>query len=115
MEQTAEEIAEQEAQRQAAKDRDTYNKARTAEQVYKAQILELELKAKRGEYRPAAEVRKGIQKIAEVLKKGLEAIPDSVSDQLAGMTDENEIHALLRNRMSEVLKEIGDACRALAS
>lgn len=82
-----------------------------ARELVKLQIDNEKLKETRGETVPAAEQVKQGRKLASVVISGMYNIPDRISDELAGMSEPHEIHALL---LQEIDRAVSDLRKAYA-
>lgn len=80
-----------------------------ARELVKLQIDNEKLKEVRGETAPVAQMRSDGAKLAATVISGLYNIPDRASDDLAGMSDPNEIHKYLLREIDVAVNELRKA------
>lgn len=80
-----------------------------ARELVKLQIDNEKLKEVRGLSVSAAEVEKQGTNLAAIVISGLYAIPDRISDELAGMSDPNAIQNLLLEEIDRAISELRKA------
>lgn len=85
-----------------------YKKAKTATEVYRAKMAQLEYSIKAGEYIPAAQVKADAYKIARRVRDSLMAVPDRVSAELVSMDDPRKISIYIKEQIALSLKDLGD-------
>lgn len=85
-----------------------YNKARAEREVARAEKEQLELEKLKGSLVSIEEVRRDANQIGALLKKALFSIPDRISCELSGMTDQQEIFVLLRNELREAMETVAE-------
>lgn len=77
-----------------------------AREMVKLQIDSLKLKEAQGELVSRAEQEKLGHDLASGLISDLYNLPERLSDELAGMTDPNNIHALMTKEIDNMVKQI---------
>ncbi|MEW5729879.1 MAG: hypothetical protein AB1918_18765 [Pseudomonadota bacterium] len=83
----------------------TFQKARTAREAYQAQLAKIELDKQRARLVDKAEVERQAFETGRLTRDRILALVPQIAGQLASMTDEREIAALLRERLKDVLLE----------
>lgn len=83
-----------------------YHKARAAREVYEARLSKLEFEEKSGKLIDAEKVKRQAFEIARITRDAVLSIPDRISAELAGITDQAAIHSLLTKELSNALQEI---------
>lgn len=81
-----------------------YAQARALREINEAKLAKLKYERESGKLVDADEVRAEAHKLATAVIAGLYNIPDRVSDQIAGMTDGNEIQALLTQEIENAIE-----------
>lgn len=77
-----------------------------ARELVKLQIDNEKLKSVRGETTSTAGVTDQGRKLASTVISALYTIPDRISDELAGMSDPNEIHAFLLREFDQAVEDL---------
>lgn len=77
-----------------------------ARELTKLKLDQLKLKKEEGELVSAAEVEKNGYAIASMVIQGLYNIPDRIADELAGMSDPNEIHQLILSEIDSAVQQL---------
>lgn len=82
--------------------------ARRAQAVYKAKILELEMKQKQGSLVDKQQVYKGLFVAGQEIRSAMQSIPDRVIDNILAARSRNEAHAILSNAIADALEKLAD-------
>ena len=56
------------------------------------------------------DVKRDTSELAAIIKSGLLNIPDRLAAELAGMTDQYEIHATLTREINDAISELNRTC-----
>lgn len=83
-----------------------YHKARGVREVYEAQLAKLEFEEKSKKLIDAEKVKRQAFEIGRITRDSILSIPDRVSAELAGITDQATIHSLLTKELTNALQEI---------
>ena len=83
-----------------------YWKARLKFEENRARILELEREEKEQSLIPAEEVRKTLFTKGRMLRDAFLNIPDRVAAELAGISDERQIHKILTREITDCLADL---------
>ena len=94
-------------------DEDYWNAQRRKE-IALADLREMEVKQKRGELIESDEVSLRWATICTTIRDGMLSLPSKLSDRLAAMTNEREIHSLLRIEIRAELTRISGELAASA-
>lgn len=82
--------------------------ARTASAVYKAKILELEMKQKQGVLVERDQVYKALFVAGQEVRTSLLAIPDRFIDNILASHSRNEAHKLLYDAIADALEQLSE-------
>lgn len=85
-----------------------YAKSRLQNEIEKGKLLKLERAEKEQSLIPAEEVRKTLFTKGRVLRDALLNVPDRVSAELAGISDEKQIHKILTREITDCLEELSN-------
>lgn len=85
-----------------------FKKAKTAGEVYKAKLIQLEYQIKSGDFISAEQVKGEAYKIGRRVRDSLMAVPERVSAELVSMDDPREISIYLKEQIALALKDLGD-------
>jgi len=80
--------------------------ARAKREHHEAEIAEMKARQLARELTDAAKVRNALTDASAQLRMGLERIPDRIAPQVASMTDEAAINALLEAEIAQVLSDM---------
>jgi hypothetical protein len=94
-------------------DEDYWNAQRRKE-IALADLREIEVKQKRGELIPAAEVEVEWATVCTTIRDGMLSLPSKLSDRLAPITNPQEIGAILRSEIRAELTRISKDLDAAA-
>jgi hypothetical protein len=83
-------------------------KTRIKNEVEKGKMLEIEAKAKTGQYVDAREVEKQAFHVARTVRDSLQNIPDRVSSLLASISDANQIYEILSKEIRLALEGLAE-------
>ncbi len=78
------------------------------EAAARAELREIELAERKRDLIPVAEVRDTAAELGTVLRATLENLPDQLAAELAAITDEEKIRALLRDHIETALTQLAD-------
>ena len=91
----------------AAKTADTsLAQARRAQAVYKAKILELEMKQRQGRLIDRDQVYKALFVAGQEVRTAMQAIPDRLIDNILASRTRNEAHKILADAIADALEQI---------
>ena len=82
--------------------------ARRAQAVYKAKILELQMKEKQGSLVDKQFVYKTLFEAGQEVRSALQAIPDRVIDNILAARSRNDAHKILFDAISDALEQLSD-------
>lgn len=82
--------------------------AKRAQAVYKAKILELEMKAKQGSLVDRDQVYKALFAAGQEVRSSLQGIPDRFIDNILAARSRNEAHLILANAIADALDKLAD-------
>lgn len=85
--------------------------ARRAQAVFKAKILELEMKQKQGALVDAKQVYASLFDAGKEIRSALERIPDRVIDSVLAASTRSEAHLILSNEINATLHALQDILR----
>lgn len=83
-----------------------YFKSRAMRESYEAELAKLEFEEKSGKLIDADKVRRQAFEIARITRDAVLSIPDRISAELAGITDQATIHSILTKELNNSLQEI---------
>jgi phage terminase Nu1 subunit (DNA packaging protein) len=83
-------------------------KTRIKNEVEKGKMLEIEAKAKTGQYVDARDVEKQAFHVARTVRDSLQNIPDRVSSLLASISDANQIYEILSKEIRLALEGLAE-------
>jgi phage terminase Nu1 subunit (DNA packaging protein) len=83
-------------------------KTRIKNEVEKGKMLEIEAKAKTGQYVDARDVERQAFHVARTVRDSLQNIPDRVSSLLASISDANQIYDVLSKEIRLALESLAD-------
>jgi phage terminase Nu1 subunit (DNA packaging protein) len=86
-------------------------KTRIKNEVERGKMLEIEAKAKTGQYVDAKDVEKQAFQTARTVRDSLQNIPDRVSSLLASISDANQIYDVLSKEIRQVLEDLAEGLR----
>lgn len=107
-------VARERASREAAPGRpvnphvETFNKARTAEQVMKARKAELDYNVKSGRYVEREKIKRSSFEAGKVFAAQCNNFPNRVAPLIAGLKDVRAVHEVLTAEISKLVQEIRD-------
>jgi phage terminase Nu1 subunit (DNA packaging protein) len=81
-------------------------KTRIKNEVEKGKMLEIEAKAKTGQYVDAKDVEKQAFHVARTVRDSLQNIPDRVSSLLASISDANQVYEVLSKEIRLALESL---------
>lgn len=84
----------------------SYADARAKRERYQAELARLEFEEKSGKLVDAIEVERKGRKLASAVISALYTIPDRISDEIAGMSDANEIQAVIIAELDRSVSEL---------
>lgn len=93
----------------------TFQTARALNEKYKALRAKTEYEQAIGKLCETEDVRMGAADVGTVLRMALEIMPDQMSPQLASITDEERVHAMLVEWVESVLEDISRRLDEIAS
>jgi hypothetical protein len=93
--------------------RQQYENARTATEVYKAKLAQLEYEEKSGELVRAADIRKKLYEVARDVRNGMMGIASRTAPVLVAMDDQHEIQTRLSEEIATALESLSNALRGL--
>lgn len=82
--------------------------ARRAQAVFKAKILELEMKQKQGSLVDRDQVYKALFAAGQEVRSALQSIPDRFIDNILAARSRNEAHGILANAIADALDKLAD-------
>lgn len=88
--------------------------ARERKENAEANLKEIELAERMGKLMPADQVISAVASAAVTLRTRLESLPDVLAPQLAAMTDEQEIRALMADQVEHLLAELSAGFESVA-
>lgn len=80
--------------------------ARRAAAVYKAKLLELEMKEKQGKLIDKDQVYKSLFAAGQEVRNALQAIPDRIIDNVLAATSRNEAHKIMFDALADALESL---------
>ncbi len=80
--------------------------ARRAQAVFKAKILELEMKEKQGVLVDREQVYKALFVAGQEVRSALQAVPDRMIDSILAARSRNEAHKLLADAIADALEQL---------
>lgn len=80
--------------------------AKRAQAVYKAKILELDMKQRQGQLVDRDQVYKSLFVAGQEVRSSLQAIPDRVIDNILAARTRNEAHKLLADAIADALEQL---------
>jgi single-stranded DNA-binding protein len=83
-------------------------KTRIKNEVEKGKMLEIEAKAKTGQYVDARDVERQAFYVARTVRDSLQNIPDRVSSLLASISDANQIYEILSKEIRIALEGLSE-------
>jgi phage terminase Nu1 subunit (DNA packaging protein) len=83
-------------------------KTRIKNEVEKGKMLEIEAKAKTGQYVDARDVERQAFHVARTVRDSLQNIPDRVSSLLASISDANQIYDVLSKEIRLALESLSE-------
>jgi hypothetical protein len=92
-----------------------YQKARTVRETYQAKLAQLDYEEKAGELVRRDDLRVELFNASRGMRDRLGQLPDRLSGELAGMTDQHAVALMLQTEITNALEEIADAFESLAS
>jgi len=87
--------------------------AKRAQAVYKAKILELEMKQKQGSLVDRDQVYKALFAAGQEVRSALQAVPDRFIDNILAARSRNEAHSILSNAIADALEKLADGSKEL--
>jgi phage terminase Nu1 subunit (DNA packaging protein) len=86
-------------------------KTRIKNEVERGKMLEIEAKAKTGQYVDARDVEKQAFQVARTVRDSLQNIPDRVSSLLASISDANQVYDILSKEIRQALEDLAEGLR----
>lgn len=87
-------------------DTGNYLKAKAVKEAYEAQLAKLEYEEKVGKLINAEKVKLQAFEIARLTRDAVLNIPDRISAELVGITDQATMHSILTKELTNALQEI---------
>jgi hypothetical protein len=84
----------------------SFARSRAIREAYNAQLAKLDFEERSGRLVSVAQVRADGIKLAATIITGMYNIPERCADEIAGMTDANQIHALLVREIDAAVSEL---------
>lgn len=91
-----------------------YQKARTVRETYQAKLAQLDYEEKAGELVRRDDLRVELFNAARGMRDRLGQLPDRLSGELAGMSDQHAVALMLQTEITNALEELADAFESLA-
>lgn len=82
--------------------------AKRAQAVYKAKILELEMKEKQGSLVDRDQVYKALFAAGQEVRSAVQSIPDRFIDNILAARSRNEAHSILANAIADALEKLSE-------
>lgn len=94
-------------------DADQYKKSRSVREAYMARLAKVEYEERIGKLVPADDVRLAAFHTARIIRDSITSIPDRLAPILAHISDEFQVHQLLREELEKSLEELSQSVKFL--